>query len=49
MQYDLSFDTALQRLEKRVEGVERRNTAVASEQSSIDGSINGSINLGAGR
>jgi hypothetical protein len=24
MQYDLSFDTALQRMEKRVEGLERR-------------------------
>lgn len=26
MQYDLSFDTALQRLESRVEGVERRTS-----------------------
>jgi hypothetical protein len=31
MQYDLSFDTALQRMERRVEGLERRSlTADAS-------------------
>jgi hypothetical protein len=28
MQYDLSFDTALQRMENRVEGVERRVQAI---------------------
>jgi hypothetical protein len=28
MQYDLSFDTALQRMERRVEGVENRLTSV---------------------
>lgn len=32
-QYDLSFDTALQRMEQRVEGVERQVRAVQSEQS----------------
>ncbi len=41
MQYDLSFDTALQRLEKRVEGVERRGVGIATEANTI--------NLGAGR
>lgn len=41
MQYDLSFDTALQRLEKRVEGVERRGIAAVPESNTI--------NLGAGR
>ena len=33
MQYDLSFDTALQRLEKRVEGVERNVNSVAAGDS----------------
>lgn len=32
MQYDLSFDAALQRLENRVEGVERRIPAGRSEE-----------------
>src|SRR5437762_2626724 len=31
MQYDLSFDTALQRMEQRVEGIERRALQSASE------------------
>jgi len=30
-QYDLSFDTALQRMEHRVEGIERRVAAIQSE------------------
>ncbi len=41
MQYDLSFDTALQRMEKRVEAVERRNSGVATESNTV--------NLGASR
>jgi hypothetical protein len=32
MQYDLSFDNALQRMEQRVEGVERRVNEVNSKQ-----------------
>ena len=42
MQYDLSFDTALQRMEKRVEGVERRTGATTAADTNT-------INLGAGR
>ncbi|HLK58877.1 MAG TPA: hypothetical protein VKU00_20050 [Chthonomonadaceae bacterium] len=38
MQYDLSFDSALQRLERRVEGVERRVNGVGTS-SSIEGSV----------
>ncbi len=33
MQYDLSFDTALQRMESRVEGMERRLTTVEANRS----------------
>jgi hypothetical protein len=40
-QYDLSFDSALQRMEKRIEGVERRTVT-----SSTDGNT---INVGLGR
>jgi hypothetical protein len=35
-QYDLSFDTALQRLEKRIEGVERRGGVNTPETNSIN-------------
>src|SRR5438132_8565719 len=31
MQYDLSFDTALQRMEQRVEGIERRVATIQSD------------------
>ena len=31
-QYDISFDTALQRMENRVEGVERQVRAIQSEE-----------------
>lgn len=31
MQYDLSFDTALQRMEQRVEGIERRVAAIQAD------------------
>ena len=31
MQYDLSFDTALQRMEHRVEGIERRVATIQSD------------------
>jgi hypothetical protein len=41
MQYDLSFDTALQRMEKRIEGVERRTNATQAESPVV--------NLGSGR
>jgi hypothetical protein len=45
MQYDLSFDTALQRLEQRVEGIERRSISSgetsSGEISNIAGLRNG--------
>ena len=44
MQYDLSFDAALQRLEKRIEGIERNNNtnnSYSSRTSEID-----NINVG---
>jgi hypothetical protein len=34
-QYDMSFDTALQRMERRVEGLERRESADSHEPASL--------------